>query len=306
MITEPSRRVRGVLAAIALLGVVGPASAQGFPATLPLPPAWQPEGIAAGRGPVLYVGSLANGAVYAVDPRTSAGRVLYAGAPGQVAVGIEFDRRTNLLYVAGGPTGQARVIDGATGTLVASIPLAAIGFVNDAVATADAVYFTNSQQAVLYRLALGPGGRLLPSATVSSIPITGDWQQVPGFNANGIEATPQGQLLVVNSSLGQLYRVDPATGSATQVDLGGATVSAGDGLLLEGKTLYVVRNRLNQVVAIEMSTDFLSGVVAETITNPAFDVPTTLTRFGGAFYTVNARFGVPVTPDTTYDVVRFR
>jgi sugar lactone lactonase YvrE len=198
------------------------------------------------------------------------------------------------------------VIDAASGAVVATYPLASFGFINDAVVTRDAVYFTNSSLPVIYRLPLGQGARPAPSASVTEIPLGGDWQQVPGFNANGIVATPQGQLLVVNSALGLLYRVDPVTGVATQVDLGAALVTAGDGLLLEGQTLYVVRNRLNEVVAIELEPDFTAGVVAETITNVAFDVPTTLTRFGGALYTVNARFGTPPTPETTYDVVRFR
>lgn len=300
-----ARKARA-LAALALSGMIAAASAQPFPATVPLPSGWQPEGIAAGRGLVLYVGSLANGAIYTLNPRTGAGQVLSPGSPGQVSVGLEFDSRTNLLYVAGGPTGQARVIDAASGEVLASFALASSGFINDAVVTRDAVYFTNSSLPVIYRLPLGPGGRPAPSASVTEIPLSGDWQQVPGFNANGIVATPQGQLLIVHSALGLLYRVDPATGVATQVDLGGALVTAGDGLLLEGHTLYVVRNRLNEVVAIELEPDFDSGVVAETITNAAFDVPTTLTRVGGALYTVNARFGTPPTPQTTYDVVRFR
>jgi streptogramin lyase len=305
MLKELTRNAR-TFVGLALCGVVAAASAQNFPATIALPAGWQPEGIAAGLGPVLYVGSLAGGAIYELDPRTGVGQVLSEGAPGQVSVGIEFDRRTNLLYVAGGPTGQARVIDASSGEVVANIPLASSGFINDAVVTWDAVYFTNSALPVLHRISLGTGGRPAPSPTVTEIPLTGDWQQVPGFNANGIVATPQGQLLVVNSALGSIYRVNPATGLATQVDLGGVTVTAGDGLLLEGQTLYVVRNRLNQVLAIDLAADFGSGVVAETLTNAAFDVPTTLTRFGGAFYTVNARFGIPPTPTTTYDVVRFR
>jgi sugar lactone lactonase YvrE len=295
-----------MLVAVALCGVTAAASAQTFPPTLSLPAGWQPEGIAAGRGNVLYVGSLASGAIFALDPRTGAGQVLSPGAPGVVSVGLEFDRRTNLLYVAGGATGQSRMIDAESGAVLATFPLASVGFINDAAVTRDAVYFTNSSLPVLYRLPLEPGGRPAPSASVTEIPLSGDWQQVPGFNANGIVATPQGQLLVVNSATGLLYRVDPATGVATQVNLGGALVTAGDGLLLEGHTLYVVRNRLNEVVVIELESDFTSGVVAETITNAAFDVPTTLTRAAGALYTVNARFGTPPTPDTTYDVVRFR
>lgn len=301
---EIAHKVR-LIASVALCGLIAAASAQPFPGTIALPTGWQPEGIAAGRGPVLYVGSLASGAIYALNPRTGAGEVLSPGASGLVAVGLEFDRRTNLLYVAGGPTGQARVIDAGSGAVLATFQLAT-GFINDAAVTRDAVYFTNSLLPVIYRLPLVPGARPSPSASVTEIPLSGDWVQVAGFNANGIVATPQGQLLVVNSASGLLYRVDPTTGVATQVDLGGVLMTNGDGLLLEGHTLYVVRNRLNQVVVIELEPDFASGTVAETITNAAFDVPTTLARLGSALYAVNARFGTAPTPGTTYDVVRFR
>ena len=57
-------------------------------------------------------------------------------------------------------------------------------------------------------------------------------------------------LLVVNSTTGLLYRVDPETGEATEVDLGGTSLTSGDGLLVLGNTLYVVRNQLNQVAVI--------------------------------------------------------
>lgn len=298
---------RGAVAAAVLgLGLVLDASAQSFPTSLALPAGWQPEGIAAGRGPVLYIGSLAGGAIYSLDPRTGAGQVLTPGAPGVVAVGLEFDRRTNLLYVAGGGTGQARVVDAATGAVVATVPLASSGFINDAVVTRDAVYFTNSALPVVYKLPLGPGGRPATAAPVTEIPLSGDWQQVPGFNANGIVATPQGQLIVVNSTLGALFRIDPTTGVATRIDVGGAALTAGDGLLLEGQTLYVVRNRFNEVVAVELDADFATGTVTDTLRSAAFDIPATVTRFGSALYAVNARFGVPPTPATPYNVVRFR
>jgi hypothetical protein len=169
------------------------------------------------------------------------------------------------------------------------------------------VYFTNSAQPLVYRLPLGPGGQPASPTAVQQILLSGDWvQQGAVFNANGIEAAPQGHLLVVNSVLGVLYRIDPATGVAKAVDLGGASLTFGDGLLLVGQTLYVVRNRLNQVVVVELDPGFGSGTVVDTLTSPAFDVPTTLARFAGALYAVNARFGTPATPLTPYDVVRLR
>ena len=138
-----------------------------------------------------------------------------------------------------------------------------------------------------------------------TIPLGGDYQHVAGFNANGIVATADGAaLIVVHSTLGVLYRVDPVNGAATSIDLGGASVSNGDGMLLEGHTLYVVRNRLNQIEVIDLEPDLSAGTVVETITNAEFDVPTTITRIGSAIYAVNARFATPPTPTTPYSIIR--
>lgn len=79
---------------------------------------------------------------------------------------------------------------------------------------------------------------------------------------------------------------------------------AGDGLLLHGRTLIVVQNQLNQVAAVELSKDLASGEITQVITDPNFDIPTTVASFGNALYVVNARFNVPPTPDTEYNIVR--
>lgn len=305
------RRLAGValLAALAAVAAFTPAAATSghtFPDVIPLPNGWQPEGIATGRGTSFYVGSLANGAVYRGDLRTGEGAVLVPGQPGSVAVGMKVDARSNLLFVAGGPTGRGTVYDAGTGALVASYQLTPTGtFVNDVIVTREAAYFTNSFLPLLHRVPLGPGGAVDPAATPQSLPLSGDWVQGPGFNANGIEATPNGKwLIVVNSTRGELYRVDPGTGEATLIDLGGALVTAGDGLLLHGKTLFVVRNRLNEVAVVELAPDLASGVVARTITSPFFRVPTTVAGHGSSLYLVNARFGTPPTPATEYEVVK--
>ena len=109
---------------------------------------------------------------------------------------------------------------------------------------------------------------------------------------------------IVNSTTGALYRVVPQTGEATQIDLGGDSVSAGDGLLLRGRTLYVVQNQLNQIAVVALAPDLSSGEVVGTITDPAFDIPTTVAAFGDALYAVNARFSTPATPSTPYTIVR--
>ena len=304
---------RGVLTVLgatvlALAGGVvsaGPAGATGtdlFPKVIQLPNGWQPEGIATGRGTSFYVGSLRDGAIYRGSVLTGRGSVLVPGQAGRAATGIEVDRR-NRLWVSGGATGTGRVYDAATGAELASYQFATgTTFVNDVVVTRDAAYFTDSLNPVLYVVPIGRGGRLGEART---LPLTGELQYTDGFNVNGIEASPDGRtLLVVQSNKGLLYAVRARTGTTTQVDLGGASLTNGDGLLRRGRTLYVVRNRLNQIAVVALGRAYRSGTVTGTITDPNFDVPTTVAPFGPFLYAVNARFGTPPTPETTYTVVR--
>ena len=302
------RRPLMILFLIALsFMTLGSTSAQAFPEIIPLPNGFQPEGIAVGTGSTFYVGSIPTGAVYRGDLRTGEGDVLVPAQAGRFSIGLKFDDRTGLLFVAGGPTGFAYVYNGETGENIAAIQLTTLpSFINDVVITRDAAYFTNSFQPILYKVPLANTGEL-PAAPVSEeIPLGGDYQFTPGaFNANGIAATPNGKtLIIVNSTEGVLYRVDPATGVATRIDLGTGGVPNGDGILLHGNTLYVVQNVLNQIAVVELSADLSSGTILETITSPDFRVPTTIERFGNELYVVNARFGTVPTPDTEYEVVR--
>ena len=304
--TSIVRQTRLVVTAAALITATAFA-APNFPSSLSLPNGWLPEGIVAGRGTVIYSGSRANGGIFAVDARTGEGAILVPGQPGRVAVGLDFDRRSNYIYVAGGATGTALVYDADTGAQVAGFQLTTQTpvFINDVIVTREAVYFTNSNQSVIYSLPLGPGGRISSDTMVETIPLSGAWSQVAGTNANGIEATANGDaLIIVNSALGMLYRVDPTTGVATLIDLGTASMTMGDGLLLEGHTLYVVRNRLNRVEVIDLEPDLETGTVVDTIISAAFDIPTTITRTAGRLYAVNARFTTPPSPSTTYNIVQ--
>ena len=302
------RRARVRMLAIALMVVVtaavsSPAAAGRpvFPEVIALPDGWLPEGIAIGPGSTFYAGSRANGAVYRGDVRTGEGEVFIDGQPGRVAVGMTFDARCGLLLVAGGPTGDGFAYDARTGAEIDHFEFAdAPTFVNDVIVSAGAAYFTDSQRAALYRVGLRDCAAPGP---VDIIPLTGAWTQVAGFNANGIVADPSGRrLLVVNSTTGGLYSVDPTTGATELIDA--PAVIAGDGLLLRGRTLYVVQNRLNQIAVIELDPRWESGELLDVITDADFDVPTTIARFGNALYAVNGRFTTPATPTTHYQVVR--
>lgn len=305
------------LLAVALLGLalgapltgpmIGTTQAQPFPDRIALPNGFQPEGITIGRHATAYLGSLANGDILAVSLRTGERRLISKGlGPEFPSLGLKIDNRARL-FVASGASGTGRVIDVRTGKIIRNYRFAtADTFINDVVLTRRYAWFTDSQQPQLYGVRLGRGGRPGGKRHVVTLHLSGDWQQVTtGFNANGIAQTPNRKaLLVVNSTTGLLYRVDPRTGVATQVDLGGASLTNGDGLLVRGRTLYVVRNQLNAVAVIKLNASGTRGRLVDTLTSNHFDIPTTVAALGNSLYLPNARFTTPPTPNTKYWITR--
>ncbi|MEV6348513.1 superoxide dismutase [Actinoplanes sp. NPDC051851] len=272
--------------------------------TITLPSGFQPEGIAIGGGPYAYFGSRADGDLYRADLRTGAGAILAEG-PGTPSLGMKLDSRGRL-FVAGGTGGDVRILDAATGALLRSYDLqpdTVAAFINDVVLTRDAAWFTDSYNAVLFKLPLGRHGEL-PGAAVA-LPLSGDLAVTSGVvNVNGIVTTPDGRgLIVVQSNTGSLFRVDPASGVTTRIDLGDESVPYGDGLWRRGADLYVVQNRLNVIAAIELDRAGTTGTVISRTTDAGFDVPTTIAEYGGRFYLPNARFTTTATPETTYTAV---
>ena len=292
---------RLVAIVLGVLMVAGPAAAAPFPESVPLPTGYRPEGVDT-RGKTAYAGSLADGDVVTVDLRSGEVTSLVDNDPaaGRVSVGLTVER--GLVIVAGGPTGRAFVYDARTGAEVADLELtdpAAGTFVNDVVVAGGAAWFTDSLQPQLYRVPLEGKGVGEPETVPLSGP-AGDF--VAGFNLNGIEAKGR-QLIVVNSTKGELYAVQK-DGESRAIDLGGDTVTFGDGLLLVGRNLYVVRNQLNQIDVVKLSPRLTSGEVTRSITSDLFDVPTTVAKHGNRLVLVNARFGVPDPATAEFDLVQ--
>jgi sugar lactone lactonase YvrE len=288
--------------AVALAGGVSAASgARPYPHVIQLPTGFRPEGIEI-KGNTFYVGSVGSGAIFRGNLRTGTGTEFIPGGAGRPATGIELARHR--LFVAGAGSGNAYVYDARTGALLKTYAFGASPtFINDVVVTHDAAYFTDSQQPKLYRVPIGPGGAL---GDVQTITLGGDYVHVGGgqLNLNGIDATPSGKALVaVQTAGGKLYRIDPTSGVAKLIDLGGETVPNGDGILLKGKTLYVVQNQLNQVAVIRLRANLASGRVVTRVTDPELVVPTTIDDHGNRLYTVNAKFGQP-NPDNSFQVVQ--
>jgi sugar lactone lactonase YvrE len=296
-----------LFAITAVAATIASAGGSAFPEKIELPDNFRPEGIAI-DGDRFYVGSIPTGAVYRGSLRTGEGSVFVQPQSGRAAIGMKVDR--GRLFVAGGPTGMAFVYDARTGDNITSYQLSdEPRFINDVVVTKRAAWFTNSLQSVLYRVPLGPGGRPGAPSTVQEVALGGEYAPGPGFNVNGIDATPNGKtLVIVQSGLGKLYKVT-TSGIASEITLvpSGESVVNGDGILLDGKTLYVVQNRNNQIAKIALAKDLESGrVLTPRLTHPDFDVPTTIAEHGNSLYAVNARFEPPPRPTPDFWVTKLR
>lgn len=309
--TRLGRLVAGallVLGLAALAPVAAGASEGRRPDRIDLPTGWRPEGVAS-FGKWLYAGSIPTGDIYRADRNTGAGSVFVDAPAGRAAIGLEVDEARGWLWAAGGGTGQVAVYDLKTGAEVAVLAMPVPGattFINDVQVNRNAAWVTDSANAVVYRVPLARNAIAGPAVAV---PLTGAWAQVPGTNANGIVSTPDGKaLLIVNTASGLLYRVG-TDGVAEVVTLVGTpnglgTLPNGDGMFRVGNHLWVVQNRLNQIVELEVDRDGRRAETERVLTDPALDVPATVTVSGGGVYAVNARFGVPSPGTAAYAIIR--
>ena len=262
-----------------------------LPTRIDLPPGFQPEGIES-FGPWLFAGGLQDGAIWRGSAVTGEGDILVPGMAGRMATGLHLDH-FGRLWVAGATTGTIRVYNALTGDLLQTYTFSGTGFLNDLDITRGAVYATDSMNAQLAVIPLGGFGRLPDPSVAHLMPLTGDFQMQPGFNANGIAARG-GWLVMVQSNTGFLFKVNPRTGETHKIDTGGYLLTNGDGLERRGRTLYVVRNQNNLVAALRLSRGLRSAELIGEITAEAgaLSVPTTATATLRGLYVVNARFGI--------------
>jgi hypothetical protein len=289
-----------------------------LPAQIDLPAGFQPEGITSGlssrwgASTKLYVGSLADGAIWKGSAKSGTGSVLVPGIAGQSALGLHVDWRGRL-WVAGGDDQTIRVYNAKTGALLRTYTFPTAGFLNDLVITRSGVYATDS---VNQQLAVVPfskwthrsrhaWGRLPATTKAKVVSLGGDIAYAAGFNANGIVAKG-GWLILVQSNTGLLFRVNPRTGVAKAIDTHGYSVLNGDGLVLRGRWLYVVRNQNNLVAVLKLGLHLKTARLLGEITSPGLDVPTTATFAAGKLWAVNARFTTAPTPTTPYWITKLR
>lgn len=281
---------------VVTLSAAGVAAAQtGSAQTFPLPgDEVYPEGVAYDPATGdFFVGSTTDGAVFRgnVGEAAEAEPFLEPGSDGRsMAIGMKVGA-SGQLFVAGGDTGRMFVYDTGTGELIDRFENGAEStFVNDVVLTPDgSAFFTDSMNPELYGVFPdGSGGYEMETYL--------DFEGTPleyeeGFNLNGIVATPDGRYLITVKSLsGQLFRIDTRSKEVVEIDTGGADLTNGDGLLLLGRTLYVVRNQNEVIVPVELSADYSSGTAGEGFTDDSLMYPTTIAAYDGRLLAVNSQF----------------
>jgi sugar lactone lactonase YvrE len=242
-----------------------------------------------------FVSSTTDGTVFRGNVRGDSRRAEVFLEPRQdgrtAANGMRVDREGRL-FISGADTGRIFVYDAGSGDLIRRLntPEAEATFLNDvAVAPDGNAYVTDSLRPILFRVSATDGGvgEVESWLDLQGTPI----EYVEGFNLNGIDVTEDGRyLVVVQSATGELFRVDTETREIVQIDLGGETLTNGDGLLLEGRTAYVVRNEDELIVPVELSGGYTSGKVGESFTDPSFAFPTTIAKTDGRLLVVNSQF----------------
>jgi sugar lactone lactonase YvrE len=300
--TVQRRAAVGLLALIALIvptSVPATASPPSRDGVILLDGATATEGIAAGEGTTFYAGDRLNGDIYRGDIRDDTAGLFIDAPEGRVAIGMKADVKNDLLFVAGGGTGDAYVYSTETGETVGVAELTAgqDAFINDVTLTKDGAWFTNSFAAELYFLPVDKDGGL---GDVEIVTLTGPAAEPwTGFGPNGIAAVNGGKTLILaHSAFGALFAVDPEGedfGTAATARIEGIDVPNVDGILVQGRQLWAVQNQINQVSRIRLSHDLSSGVLQDVITSPDFNVPTTIAKFGNTLAAVNAKFGQPAT-----------
>jgi sugar lactone lactonase YvrE len=272
-----------------------------------------PEGIGFDGRKSFYVSSTSDGTIFkGTIGKRSLKPFLPAGADGRTtAVGVEATH--GRVYIAGGATGLIWMYDARTGALLQRYETGSGGFLNDVAVDRDGdVFVTDSQRPFLFVIA-GPNidvgnGQSSPLEPYMTLDASAGYDAA-GFKWNGIEVTPNGKTAIaVHSSRGELYRVDIDRKRARKIDTGGADLTNGDGLVLNGDKLYVVRNQNERIVEMRLNRSLTRARQKRSFTDKTFMYPTTAALAKGRLLVVNSQFdrrgGQPDLPFTVSSVKR--
>lgn len=218
---------------------------------------------------------------------------LWHDGNGTTGRGIDVDD-DGRVYVAGGPTGTVRIFDG-DGTLLTTVATNTPGsFLNDLWVGPDGtVYVTDSSLPRIWQLVEGSAGWQISlwldvSGTIAYTPATTD------FDLGGIVTTEDDRFILTSQgTTGQLWRIDLATKTIREVDLGGAAIVNADGIVLKGRKLWVVQNFTRRISQFRLARDWSSATLRRLQTTPSDRTLTTAKLAKGRLLAVDSQFGFP-------------
>jgi sugar lactone lactonase YvrE len=293
--------------------------------TLSEPEHGNPEGVAFDkRSGSFFVSATGDGSIYRgrLGDVATPVPVVIPGAAGQSATGLKV--RHGKLYAAGAATGTSKVYDVDSGALLATFDTkggdSSPTFVNDLDVTGRGdVYATDSKRQAIYHLTaeeIAAGTPALkpidPDDVISTSPEIPFNPAPTTFNLNGIvvreSRRQRDELIVVNSSTGQLFRVGVGKGGndarrIRELKVEGGPFVGGDGLLVDRGRLIVVQGSTSGfpqgvVSFIELRHDGREGEVEEQRTDASFQGPSTIARARDRYLVVNADFATGTPPFT--------
>lgn len=264
-----------------------------------------PEGIAyRAETNTFYVGSTTSGAIFQGDLQSGTVDTLVPGNPPPMATGMKVTPDGQLI-VAGGASGGVFVVDLASGQVVRELTNGLSSdqtFLNDiAIVPGGDAYVTDSVTPILYRVPLSASASSPVAAEGTAVAaerldefldFTGTpAQYTEGFNLNGIVPTPDGEYLItVQTNTGKLFRIDLASKEVTEITGLSEPLTLGDGMVLDGTTLYVVRNQMNIIAVVQLADDYASGTILGNFTEGSLAYPTTAALADGCLLLVNSQF----------------
>jgi sugar lactone lactonase YvrE len=261
-----------------------------------------PEGVAHDPATgTIYTGSALSGTLTRVNLKTRATEIVApAGVlvPGGVTttfpavLGMKLDG-SRRLWISGGRSGKFFIVDAQSGKVIKelAVPDPSKSLINDVALVGTAGYFTDTRTPTLWRIEAKGNeiGSVEPWLDFTGTPL----QYFEGANLNGIAATPDGQsLIVVQMGKGLLYKIDIKSKKVSPIDTAGADLTGADGLVLEGRTLYVVRQTAVEIATVQISDDFAKGTVVNRFKHPQLAWPATAVKDGNRLLVVNTQFNV--------------